>query len=159
GESFVSLTRPAVPQETAVPAVFCIALAGSAGGLAAISDVVGAVPSDFPAAVLVLLPLDPRHRSWLAQILPPRRLLDVVPVMGGECMTRGTVFVAPPDHHLLVRPGGVLHLSDSPRIHYVRPSADLLFTSLAESYGERAIAVVLSGTGFDGSDGVRAIKR
>jgi two-component system chemotaxis response regulator CheB len=142
-----------------VPAVFGVALAASAGGLAAISAVLAALPSDFPAAVLVVLHLDPNHRSWLVEILLRRVLLDVVQVKGGERLRPGRVFVAPPDRHLIVRPGGRLALSAAPRVHYVRPSADLLFISLAGCLGDHAVAVVLSGSGSDGAEGVRAIKR
>jgi two-component system chemotaxis response regulator CheB len=70
-----------------------------------------------------------------------------------------TVFIAPPNRHLLVNPDGTLSLSQSELVHFVRPSADLLFELVAASYKERAIAVVLTGTGSDGSMGVRAIKK
>jgi len=71
----------------------------------------------------------------------------------------GAVYIAPPDRHLLVNPDGTLSLSQSELVHFVRPSADLLFESVAASYRERAIAVVLTGTGSDGSMGVQAIKK
>lgn len=74
-------------------------------------------------------------------------------------MSSGTVFIAPPDHHLLVNQDRSLSLSHSELVHFVRPSADLLFESLAASYKERAIAVVLTGTGSDGQMGVQAIKK
>jgi two-component system chemotaxis response regulator CheB len=127
--------------------------------LAALSSVLSALPLDFPAAVLVLQHLDPHHRSWMADILGRRVRLCVTEAKGGERLMPGTVLIAPPDHHLLVGPGGVLTLSSTPRVHFVRPSADLLFSSLAESLGPRAVAVVLSGSGCDGADGVREIKR
>ena len=74
-------------------------------------------------------------------------------------MTRGAVYIAPPNRHLLVNPDGTLSLSQSELVHFVRPSADLLFESVAACYKDRAIAVVLSGTGSDGSMGVKAIKK
>ena len=63
------------------------------------------------------------------------------------------------NRHLLVNPDGTLSLSQSELVHFLRPSADLLFESLAASYKERAIAVVLTGTGSDGAMGVQAIKK
>jgi two-component system chemotaxis response regulator CheB len=69
------------------------------------------------------------------------------------------VYVAPPDRHLLVNPDGTLSLSQSELVHFVRPSADLLFESVAATAKQRAIAVVLTGTGVDGNMGVRAIKK
>jgi two-component system chemotaxis response regulator CheB len=71
----------------------------------------------------------------------------------------GHVYLAPPDRHLLVNRDGTISLTQSELVNFVRPSADLLFESVAAAYGERAIAVVLTGTGHDGSMGVTAIKQ
>jgi two-component system, chemotaxis family, protein-glutamate methylesterase/glutaminase len=136
-----------------------VALAASAGGLAALSRILSALPAGFPAPILVLQHLDPRHRSLLAEILGPRTGLRVAQAQAGEPLAVGTVLVAPPGHHLLVGLDGVLSLADTDRIRFSRPSADVLFASLAESWGPGAIAVVLSGRGLDGADGVRAVKR
>jgi two-component system, chemotaxis family, protein-glutamate methylesterase/glutaminase len=70
----------------------------------------------------------------------------------------GTVYIAPPNRHLLVNRDGRLALADSELVHFLRPSADLLFESVAASFCDRAIAVVLSGTGRDAVMGVTAIK-
>jgi two-component system, chemotaxis family, protein-glutamate methylesterase/glutaminase len=136
-----------------------VALAASAGGLAALSRILSALPAGFPAPILVLQHLDPRHRSLLAEILGPRTGLRVAQAQAGEPLAAGTALVAPPGHHLLVGLDGVLSLADTDRIRFSRPSADVLFASLAESWGPGAIAVVLSGRGLDGADGVRAVKR
>ena len=74
-------------------------------------------------------------------------------------MLSGRVFIAPPNRHLLVNSDATISLSQSELVHFVRPSADLLFESVAASYKDRAIAVVLTGSGSDGSMGVRAIKK
>ena len=123
------------------------------------SQVLSVLPSDFAAAIVVVQHLDPNHRSWMAEILTRRTGLRVAQARGGERLAAGTVLIAPPGHHLLVGTDGVLSLSDTARVQCSRPSADVLFTSLAESWGCGAIAVVLSGRGRDGADGVRAIKR
>jgi two-component system chemotaxis response regulator CheB len=136
-----------------------VALAASAGGLPALSQVLTGLPKDFPAAIVVVQHLDPRHRSLMADILSRRTALHVKQAIEGDRMTPGTVFVAPPDRHLLVNPDNTLSLSQSELVHFVRPSADLLFESVAASYRHRAIAVVLSGSGSDGSMGVRGIKK
>jgi two-component system chemotaxis response regulator CheB len=135
-----------------------VALAASAGGLAAVSQILSGLPADFPAPILVVQHLDPHHRSWLAEILTRRTGLRVLQVRGGEQLAAGTVFLAPPGQHLLVTADGTLSLSDTARVQFVRPSADVLFGSLAESWDSGAIAVVLTGTGKDGADGVRAVK-
>lgn len=147
-----------VPLASAGRPKHAVALAASAGGLAALTEVLSSLPSDFAAPVLVLQHLSPDYRSWLPEILNRRVVLPVVQVRGGERLEAGKVYVAPPDHHLLVGPGGLLNLSDAARVQFVRPSADLLFASLAAAWGDGAIAVVLTGTGRDGADGVRAIK-
>src|SRR5205823_4751379 len=82
------------------------------------------------------------HRSLMAEILRRRTPLEVVQAAEGDRIRPGTVHIAPPDRHLLVNRDGSLSLSHSELVHFVRPSADLLFESVAASYGERAIAVV-----------------
>jgi two-component system chemotaxis response regulator CheB len=136
-----------------------VAMAASAGGLNALTLVLGALPRDFPVGILVVQHLDPRHRSLMAEILGRRTALTVVEARHGERVRQGVVHVAPPDNHLLVDADGVLTLTHTELVHFVRPSADLLFESTAASFRERAVAVVLSGTGSDGAMGVKAIKK
>jgi two-component system chemotaxis response regulator CheB len=136
-----------------------VALAASAGGLMALSQVLSTLPAGFPAAVTVVQHLDPRHRSLMAEILGRRTILLVKQADEGERLSPATVYIAPPDRHLLVNPDGTLSLSQTKLVHFVRPSADLLFESVAASYRERVIAVVLTGTGSDGSMGVQAIHK
>lgn len=136
-----------------------VALAASAGGLRALSEVLAALPGDFPATIVVVQHLDPRHRSLMADILSRRTPLKVKQAQEGEHMDRGTTYIAPPNRHLLVNRDGTMSLTQSELVHFVRPSADLLFESVGASFKERAIAVVLSGTGSDGAMGVKAIKK
>ena len=141
------------------PSFDIVAIASSAGGLAALTSMLSALPSDFPAAVLVVQHLDPRHRSLMAEILSRRTALQVIQAVGGEPIEAGTVYVAPPDHHLLANANRTLELAQTELVHFVRPSADLLFESVAAAYRERSIAVVLTGSGSDGAMGVEAIKK
>jgi two-component system, chemotaxis family, protein-glutamate methylesterase/glutaminase len=136
-----------------------VALAASAGGLTALSRVLAALPADFPAVIVVVQHLDPRHRSLMADILSRRTPLRVKQAEEGEQVGPATVYIAPPNRHLLVNSDGTLSLTQSELVHFLRPSADLLFESVAASYRERAIAVVLTGTGSDGAMGVQAIKK
>ncbi len=136
-----------------------VALAASAGGLQALTRVLEGLPGDFGAATVIVQHLDPRHRSLIADIFGRRTSLKVKEAEEGDHLSAGMVYTAPPNRHLLVNPDGSLSLSQSELVHFVRPSADLLFESVAASYKDRAIAVVLSGTGADGSMGVRAIKK
>ena len=136
-----------------------IAIATSAGGLKALSQVLSALPPDFLPAIVVVQHLDPRHRSLMADILGRRSTLPVKQAEENDKLQPGKVYIAPPNKHLLVNPDGSLSLTQSELVHFVRPSADLLFESVAGSFKNRAIAVVLTGTGSDGSMGVRAIKK
>ena len=136
-----------------------VALAASAGGLNALSQVLSGLPANFPATMVVVQHLDPRHRSLMADILSRHTALEVKQAEEGDKLSTGTVYVAPPNRHLLVNPDSTLSLTQSELVHFVRPSADLLFDSVAASYKERAIAVVLTGTGNDGVMGVQAIKK
>jgi two-component system, chemotaxis family, protein-glutamate methylesterase/glutaminase len=136
-----------------------VALAASAGGLRAISEILAALPADFLAAIVIVQHLDPRHRSLMADILSRRTALKVKEAQEGAQLNPGAAYIAPANRHLLVNPDGTLSLTQSELVHFVRPSADLLLESVAANYKERAIAVVLSGTGSDGSMGVKAIKK
>lgn len=135
-----------------------LAVAASAGGVQALSTFLSALPADLPVPVLVVQHLDPRHKTALAGILDRRSALRVKLAEAAEHAEPGTAYVAPPDRHLLIAADGVLSLSDRPRTHFVRPAADLLFESVADAYGARAIACVLTGTGRDGATGVAAVK-
>ncbi len=136
-----------------------VAVATSAGGLTALSRVLSALPEDFSAPIVVVQHLDPRHRSLMADILHRRTALEVREAAEGDRLRPGAVYIAPPDRHLLVNPDSTLSLSHSELVHFVRPSADLLFKSVAASYKDRAIAVVLTGAGSDGAMGARGIKK
>jgi two-component system chemotaxis response regulator CheB len=136
-----------------------VAFGSSAGGLPALIAILSRLPPGLPLPLVVVQHLDRRHRSLLADILDRRCALRVKDAEEGECIQRGVVYTAPTDRHLLVGRGGVLELTRTELVHFVRPSVDLLFESVAASFGERAIAVVLSGTGTDGAMGVRAVKR
>ena len=136
-----------------------VAIASSAGGLKAVSHVLMSLPATFSASIVVVQHLDPRHRSLMAQILSRRTVLPVKEAEDGDKLQPGMVYIAPPNKHLLVNPDVTISLSQSELVHFVRPSADLLFESVAGSFKDRAIALVLSGTGSDGSMGVQAIKK
>ena len=136
-----------------------VAIAASAGGLSALGLVLSGLPDVFPAAVLIVQHLDPRHPSFLADILRRRTPLRVKEAEDGERLVLGTVFIAPPNRHLLVNTDATVALTQTELVHFVRPSADLMFESVAAAFRDRAIAVVLSGTGSDGSMGVGAIKK
>jgi two-component system, chemotaxis family, protein-glutamate methylesterase/glutaminase len=144
---------------SADPAFDIVAIAASAGGLNALSQVLSQLPANFPVPILIVQHLDPRHRSLMAEILSRRTPLQVKQAEEGDSLTPGIVYIAPPNRHLLVNPDRTLSLSQSELVHFLRPSADLMFDSVAASHKDRAIAVVLTGTGKDGAMGVQAIRK
>lgn len=136
-----------------------VAVAASAGGVQALGRVLCELPADLPVPIVVVQHLDPHHRSLLPEILARTCAVSVKQADDGVSLRPGTAYIAPPDQHLLVNRDGTLSLSHSELVHFVRPSADLLFESVAGSYRERAIAVVLTGTGKDATMGVRAVAK
>ena len=136
-----------------------VAIAASAGGLNAIGKVLKDLPADFEIPIVIVQHLDPRHRSLMAEIMNRQTRLRVKQAEDGETVRRGVAYIAPPDRHLLVNVDHTLSLTQTELVHFVRPSADLLFESVAFAYKDRSIAVVLSGSGRDGAMGVQAIKK
>lgn len=134
-----------------------VAIGCSAGGLRALFKVLGPLAADFPASILIVQHVDPHHKSLISDLLSRKTELRVKQAEHGEVLLPGVAYIAPPDEHLLVGPGKV-QLAHSQLVHYSRPSIDLLFESVAGTYGSRSIAVVLSGSNSDGSAGIRAIK-
>jgi two-component system chemotaxis response regulator CheB len=136
-----------------------VALAASAGGIQALDQVLRDLPPDFPAAITVVQHLNPLVPSLLPAILARHTGLLVKQAETGELLKAATVYVAQPDWHLLISQDGTVDLTQTERVNYTRPAADLLFISLAKSYGQRTIAVVLTGKGRDGAAGIQAVKQ
>jgi two-component system chemotaxis response regulator CheB len=133
-------------------------IGASMGGIDALQVLVSGLPDDFPVPVCIVQHTSPKSRGWLADILNPGTQLEVVRARDYDALERGRVYVAPPDHHLLVDRGR-LRVTNGPKVNGFRPAIDLLFRSAAQTCGPRAIGVVLTGLLDDGSSGLAAIKR
>jgi two-component system chemotaxis response regulator CheB len=135
-----------------------ILLGASAGGVHALQRVVRGLPVDLPAAVFVVLHIAPYGKSALPSILSRAGCLPALHPRDEEPVQDGRIYVAPPDHHLIIEDGKV-RLSHGPSENAQRPAVDVLFRSAAQSCGRRAIAVVLTGNLDDGTAGLSVVKR
>ncbi|HXE52360.1 MAG TPA: chemotaxis protein CheB [Tepidisphaeraceae bacterium] len=133
-----------------------VAIAASAGSLLPLTRLLSDLPRDFPAPVIVLQHRAPSSR--LPEYLEQRVALPVREAAEGDVLCPGQVLVARPRIHITVNAAGRVRLLDTPPVRFIRPSADVLFRSLAQVYGERTVAVVLSGGGHDGTAGSHAIR-
>lgn len=136
----------------------CIVIGASAGGLEVLKDIVYRLPADLPVPVFVVLHIAASMPSMLPEILSHSGPLPAVHPQDGEAVKPGMIYVAPPDHHLLVDDGRVA-VKKGPKENRFRPSIDALFRSAAYSFGSGAIGVVLTGALDDGTSGLWSIKR
>ncbi|MGW0908869.1 chemotaxis protein CheB [Streptomyces sp. NPDC002853] len=135
-----------------------VVVASSAGGIEGLQALLSGIGADFPAPVLVAHHLRRARETHIVAILSRRTTLTVKLAEDGELPEPGTVYIAPPDHHLCVHTDGRLGLSQEPRVNQARPAADPLFESAAGKYGPLLIACVLTGADGDGARGVEAVK-
>jgi two-component system, chemotaxis family, protein-glutamate methylesterase/glutaminase len=153
-----AVVLPRFFRPTAAPSVrasHLVAVAFSAGGLEPLIRLLHVLPSDFPAAIAVA------HHTGAASLLPDllrnQTRLTVKFAEAGEALLNATVYVCPPQHHLVINPDATIGLSSHARICYARPSADWFFRTVAGSFGSRALAVILSGASADGADGLTRV--
>jgi two-component system chemotaxis response regulator CheB len=135
-----------------------IVLGASAGGVQALRHVVADLPPDLPAAVFVVQHLAPFGTSAMPAILSRSGKLVARHPRDEETIEQGRIYVAPPDHHLLIE-HDIVRLSRAPTENGHRPAVDVLFRSAAACYGSRVVAVVLTGNLDDGTAGLAAVKK
>lgn len=134
-----------------------IAIGASEGGFRVLMDLVARLPQDVPAAILVVLHIG-SFPSRLPELFNARGPNPAVHPYSGQPVRPGTIYVAPPDHHMRVHDASI-RLSRGAREHHARPAIDPLFRSVAIDFGTRAVGVILSGRLDDGTAGALAIKQ
>jgi len=135
-----------------------VVVGAPAGGVESLQTLVGALPADFPAPVFIVLHISPTQSSNLPLILSRSGPLPATHPCDGQRIEACHIYVAPPDHHLLVD-GETVAVTKGPRENRFRPSIDALFRSAAYTFGSQAIGVILSGALEDGTSGLWTIKR
>jgi two-component system chemotaxis response regulator CheB len=135
-----------------------IVIGGSAGALAGLKGVLRGLPSGFPAAIFVVIHTAADNAGTLPVVLNKVGSLRACMAIDDAPIQSGTIYVAPPDHHLLVKPGK-MQVTRGPRENRFRPAVDPLFRTAAAAYGRRVIGVILSGGQDDGVIGLSHIKR
>lgn len=136
-----------------------IVIGASAGGVAALRAVLGSLPADLPVPVLIVLHLPRDRPSTVSEVLGGGCALPVREAVDKQPLLPGTVTFAPPDYHLLVESRQSLALSVDAPVLFSRPAIDPLFESAAEVFGERVLALLLTGASSDGSEGVAAVRQ
>jgi two-component system, chemotaxis family, protein-glutamate methylesterase/glutaminase len=134
-----------------------VVIGASAGGVESLTRLVSKLPKDFSASVFIVLHMTPYRKSALPRILQRVSKLPVTAASDKQSISKNTIFVSPPDKHLILEDNHI-KLSRGPKENHTRPSIDVLFRSAALAYADRVIGVILSGSLDDGTAGLKAIK-
>ena len=135
-----------------------VVIGASTGGVAALIELVKVLPADFPAPIFVVMHVPADSPSILPQLLNSVSALQARHPQDGEVVEAGVIYVARPDHHLLLEGNRVL-VTRGPKENRFRPSIDALFRSAAYTYGPRVTGVVLTGYLDDGTSGLWSVQR
>jgi two-component system chemotaxis response regulator CheB len=152
------LEGPATASRSDQAAAYVIVIAASSGGIAAISRVISALPSQMRGAVIVAQHRSPMVKDMLSNILGLRTRLHVETAGHGQPIFANRVYVSRADLHLTITRDHRFHYVDGTRIKHTLSAADPLLSSAARAFGANVIAVVLTGRGKDCADGVRDVR-
>ncbi|BCS89492.1 chemotaxis protein CheB [Pseudodesulfovibrio sediminis] len=141
------------------PRYAAVVIGVSAGGLAALDQILPKLRKDFAMPVLVVQHIKPDSESYLPQHYNLRCPLEVKEAEDKVPLKAGTIYFSPPNYHLMVECDRSIALSIAPRVNFSRPSVDVLFETAAEVYGPELIGIVLTGANSDGAKGLAKIKR
>lgn len=135
-----------------------IVIGVSLGGMDALKHIFEPLPKGFPVPIIVAQHLSPHSNSYLSTYLDELCHIQVKEAEEKEKIVSGTVYIAPPNYHLLIEKDETLSLSVEPKVNFARPSIDVLFESSADTYGDKLIGIILTGANHDGSTGLKYIK-
>ena len=164
----VDKAAPSMTRTTSVSSVisgvddWIVAIGTSTGGPRALQEVLTRLPGNLPCPTVIVQHMPPGFTKSLAERLNTLSELTVKEAADNDTLVAGTVYIAPGDFHLTLRretSGTYVKLNKDPAIGGLRPAVDPMMVSVAETYGTKAVGVILTGMGHDGAKGMRAIKR
>ena len=135
-----------------------VVIGGSAGAMTMLVELLPGFPADFPLPIVIAVHLHPRQDNAHIERLASQCALSVKEADEKEPIQVGSIYLAPPNYHLLIENDRTFSLSIDERVNYARPSIDVLFETAAQVYGPQTIGVVLTGANNDGARGLRLIK-
>jgi len=130
----------------------------SAGGMEALRTILPYLPAGFSLPIIVVQHRHPTSDDFLARYLNERCKMEVKQADEKERLQKGTIYLAPPDYHLMIEEDKTFSLSVDPPVNFARPSIDVLFETAADAYGATLVGVVLTGANADGSRGLKKIR-
>jgi two-component system, chemotaxis family, protein-glutamate methylesterase/glutaminase len=136
-----------------------IIIGTSAGGLLALTTLLEPFSALYPVPILIVQHRSKDERTLLEEVLSVKCKIAIKQADEKEKPEKGVVYFAPPDYHLLVERDHTLSLSQDAKVHYSRPSIDILFETAAYAYKSRLLAIILTGANADGAAGIKIIKK
>lgn len=140
-------------------AVEAVVIGGSTGALDALATILPVLPRSFPLPIALVIHLPSTRPSCLPEVIGTRCELHVKEAEDKEPLAAGTLYVAPPNYHLLIEARRCLSLSIDEPVHFSRPAIDVLFESAADAYGPALVGVLLTGASQDGARGLARIAK
>ncbi len=135
-----------------------VVIGASAGGFHALKKLLTKLPNEFSMPIFIVQHMSPTSDNYMAEFLNKKSDLVVKEADEKEEIKGGTVYIAPPNYHMLIEEDFSISLSTENKINYSRPSIDILFESASFVYGRSLIGVVLTGANSDGTNGLLSIK-
>ncbi|HBV87188.1 MAG TPA: chemotaxis protein CheB [Desulfosporosinus sp.] len=135
-----------------------LAIGGSAGGINALKKVLHNFRYASEVAIIIIQHLSPSSKSYLRTIVSGMIHMNVYEIEDKMQIKRGTVFIAPPNYHVLIEKDGMFTLTVTEKVCFARPSIDVTFESIADTFGESAIGMLLTGANQDGGQGLKLIR-
>ncbi|MDQ7244465.1 chemotaxis protein CheB [Leptospira borgpetersenii] len=135
-----------------------IVIGVSAGGMNAMKTILSSLPAEYGIPLILVQHIGPRSDGTWIRVLRDFSKIKIKEAEEKEKIEPGTVYVAPPNYHLLIEKDKTISLSTSERVNFSRPSIDVLFESASDAYGDGLIGIVLTGANSDGAKGLKKIK-